>query len=305
MSLAAQRRCESCGRPLGSTSRPDRRYCGAACRQAGYERRRRAARASSDDTVTAVEPAPALLAELEAAVERATDEMRLVATVAAAAPTNWRAAAWLLSRRWPERWELDLYIGGQLTRGTRTKPARVVSRKSGAEPYTTLILPALEDELTRRLEAELADGRGQPDDFVLAMPRTGRPPHQRTLTDAVKAAATSAGLGHVTPQMLRRSFASIAARRVPDPAEAAHMTGHSLDVWVRHYVGRFGADARADARQRLLDAGLGIVEAAHRPADTALPLRCHFRRDDADSATSAYAKTSVFAATSSNRGAEI
>jgi integrase len=158
--------------------------------------------------------------------------------------------------------EGDLYVSGQLTRGTRTKPARVVGRKSGAEPYTTVILPALEHELTRRLEAELADGRGQPDDFVLVMPRTGRPPHQRTLTDAVEAAATSAGLGHVTPQMLRRSFASIAARRIPDPAEAAHMTGHSLDVWVRHYVGRFGADARADARRRLLDAGLGTVEAA-------------------------------------------
>lgn len=53
--------------------------------------------------------------------------------------------------------------------------------------------------------------------------------------------AWMAVLGHVTPQTLRRSFASIAARRIPDPAEAAHMTGHSLDVWVRHYVGRFGA----------------------------------------------------------------
>jgi hypothetical protein len=98
MSVVAQRRCESCGRPLGWTSRPDRRYCGAACRQRAYDERRRAARKP------AVEPAPALLAELEAAVERATDEMRLVAIVAAAAPTNWRAAAWLLSRRWPERW---------------------------------------------------------------------------------------------------------------------------------------------------------------------------------------------------------
>jgi hypothetical protein len=38
------------------------------------------------------------------------------------------------------------------------------------------------------------------------------------------------------------------------------MTGHSLDVWVRHYVGRFGSDAREDARQRLLDGGLGARE---------------------------------------------
>ena len=31
------------------------------------------------------------------------------------------------------------------------------------------------------------------------------------------------------------------------------MTGHSLDVWVRHYVGRFGSDARENARNRLLE----------------------------------------------------
>jgi hypothetical protein len=73
----------------------------------------------------------------------------------------------------------------------------------------------------------------------------------------------AAGLGHVTPQALRRSFASIAARRVPDGRSRAY-DRHSLDVWVRHYVGRFGADARADARRRLLDAGLGTVEAAPR-----------------------------------------
>ena len=33
------------------------------------------------------------------------------------------------------------------------------------------------------------------------------------------------------------------------------MTGHSLDVWVRHYVGRFGSDARENARKRLLEGG--------------------------------------------------
>jgi hypothetical protein len=35
------------------------------------------------------------------------------------------------------------------------------------------------------------------------------------------------------------------------------MTGHSLDVRVRHYVGRFGP--AKDARARLLDAGLGGI----------------------------------------------
>ena len=79
--------------------------------------------------------------------------------------------------------ELELQVSGQLTRATREKPARVVPRKHDAPAYSTLILPALEAELTRRLEAELADRRGLEDDFVTAMPRTGLPPyrgHSRT-----------------------------------------------------------------------------------------------------------------------------
>ena len=157
--------------------------------------------------------------------------------------------------------ELDLRVAGQWTRAKRHgSPARIKARKSGREPYTTTILPALEAELTRRLRAELAAGRGQAGDFVCAMPRTGRPPHQRNLTGAVVDAAEAAGSGYITPQDLRRSFATIAARRIPDPAEAAYMTGHSLDTWVRHYVGRGGPAQRADARARLLEGGLGAVE---------------------------------------------
>ena len=77
---------------------------------------------------------------------------------------------------------------------------------------------------------------------------------------AVKQAALDAGLADVTCQMLRRSFASIAARRIPDPTEASSLTGHSLDVWVRHHVGRFGPEARAEARERLLADGLGAAD---------------------------------------------
>jgi hypothetical protein len=104
MTVAVERCCESCGRPLGSTSRPDRKFCGHACRQAGYHRRRRAAVPKSAAGEPAVEPCPAQLAELERVLERATSEVVLVGIVAKAASTNWRAAAWLLSRRWPERW---------------------------------------------------------------------------------------------------------------------------------------------------------------------------------------------------------
>jgi integrase len=157
--------------------------------------------------------------------------------------------------------EGEIQVAGQLTRGKLTRPAKHVPRKSGADPYSALLLPALERELTRRLEAELAAGRGQADHYVCAMPRTGRPPHQRTLSGAVAAAAEAAGLPRTTSHDLRRSVASIAARDIRDPAEAASMTGHSLDVWVRYYVGRFGPERRADARARLIEGGLGAVDA--------------------------------------------
>ena len=44
--------------------------------------------------------------EQEAALAAATSEPRLLALVAREAPTNWRAAAWMLERRYPERWGL-------------------------------------------------------------------------------------------------------------------------------------------------------------------------------------------------------
>jgi hypothetical protein len=165
--------------------------------------------------------------------------------------------------------ELELHVSGQMSRGTRDRPAYFMPRKHDGESYSRLILPALEAELTRRLRAELAEGRGRAEDFVLAMPRTGRPPHQRNLQQAVIDAALSAGLGHVSPQTLRRSFASIAARRIPDPAEAAHMTGHSLDTWVRH-LRRSLRSRRASGRAETPPRRWPWSARSRRSADTAL-----------------------------------
>ena len=116
--MSVVRRCEACSEPLPALARSNRRYCDAACRRRAHERRHQ----------PPIEPelAPVVpITEtngLTEAVERATEETRLVAIVAAEARRSWRAAAWVLERRYPERWaairrkppeELELAVGGE------------------------------------------------------------------------------------------------------------------------------------------------------------------------------------------------
>jgi hypothetical protein len=96
-------KCEHCGDPLPAFSRRNRRFCDARCRRRAFEQRH--------GTVTAPavpELAPVVPIHDEAHVRellaRVLAEERLVAHVAAAAKTNWRAAAFLLERHYPERW---------------------------------------------------------------------------------------------------------------------------------------------------------------------------------------------------------
>jgi integrase len=155
--------------------------------------------------------------------------------------------------------DLELRISGQLTRATRTMPAKIIPRKNDGPAFEALIFPALERVLVNHLSAEQAAGRGRDEDFVLAT-RTGRPQAQANLGVAVTDAAESAGLPRVTPHDLRRSYCSLAARRGVDPVQAARMTGHALDTWTRHYAGDYGKPQRDEARQRMLEHGFGTAE---------------------------------------------
>jgi predicted nucleic acid-binding Zn ribbon protein len=83
-----ERRCEQCGNALPARSRRDRRFCSDRCRMSAYSARQRAAVA----TVVTLPPSEELR------------EHELVRAVARAADANWRAAAWLLERKWPDRW---------------------------------------------------------------------------------------------------------------------------------------------------------------------------------------------------------
>ncbi len=129
------------------------------------------------------------------------------------------------------------------------------------------------------LERELAAGRGRPGDLVLCT-RNGQPHSQRNLAQrGVGKAAEQAGLRHVTPQDLRRSFCSLSGRRGVDPVEAPQMTGHSPEVWARLYARSFGKAQRDEARQKMLAHGFGEPPPPASPTSrtgpvvTAMPFR--------------------------------
>jgi hypothetical protein len=112
-------KCEACGDELPALARRNQRFCDAACRRRAYEERH---------APTAPELAPVLSLgddqHTREVLDRVLAEPRLIAQVAAAARTQWRAAAFLLERRYPERWapvrpkaELDVPTVGAVDAG--------------------------------------------------------------------------------------------------------------------------------------------------------------------------------------------
>jgi hypothetical protein len=95
-------KCEACGDELPATARRNRRYCDARCRRRAYEERHAATVAELEP----VSPVGDITSDehLQELLGRVIAEERLVALVAAGAKSNWRAAAWILERRYPERW---------------------------------------------------------------------------------------------------------------------------------------------------------------------------------------------------------
>jgi hypothetical protein len=78
-------------------------YCDIRCRKAAHRRRQREREAPELRQLS--EPAPAQPLTRDALFEEALSEERLAIYVAASAKSSWKAAAWLLEHRYPERWE--------------------------------------------------------------------------------------------------------------------------------------------------------------------------------------------------------
>jgi hypothetical protein len=107
-----ERVCDDCGVALPVPSSPKRRYCSNACRQRARRRRQLGERVA-DLIVDGLPDDLELLSE-----------PRLVRMVALAGQTEWRAAAWLLERLYPERF------------GRRTGKAAAAADDGTLDPFT-------------------------------------------------------------------------------------------------------------------------------------------------------------------------
>jgi hypothetical protein len=92
-------KCEACGEELPALARRNKRYCDARCRRRAFEERH----APAGPELAPVVPIGGD-EQVQELLARVLAEERLIALVAAAAKTNWRAAAFLLERHYPERW---------------------------------------------------------------------------------------------------------------------------------------------------------------------------------------------------------
>jgi integrase len=148
---------------------------------------------------------------------------------------------------------IDAELGLQLARLRAGETPRIVPPKSRRSVRTVPLLPRLQEALE-----DLYDGE---DDaaFVLRT-RTGTPLSRHNAARAIRTAATDAGLGHVTPHVLRRTTGTaLSEARVPEAAAAAIM-GHSLEVFHGTYVkAHRDATERDRARAALLEVGLGVA----------------------------------------------
>ena len=166
-------------------------------------------------------------------------------------------------------WRAISTLAGSSPLGRDDRPARRVEllKTEASERYVP-IFPAVERELARLRDAEEQAGRGRDDDLVFCTSdRTAALAAERRAVD--HEAATAAGLGKLGPHDLRRSFCSLAGRRGVDPVEAAQITGHSPEVWARHYARSFGKAQREEARRRMLAHGFGASKS--KPVPTAVP----------------------------------
>lgn len=150
--------------------------------------------------------------------------------------------------------ERVLQVRGQLAPQKAGEPPRIVPPKSQRGYRTVPLLPRMQ----AALEALYA---GEDDAAFVLRTRRGTPLSQRNAGRSIEKAGQEAGVGHVTPHVLRRSYGTaLSEARTVAPAAAAAMMGHSLEVFHGTYVKAHRDELERDlARQALVELGLGVT----------------------------------------------
>ena len=118
--------------------------------------------------------------------------------------------------------EGTISVEGQLARDG----AAIVPTKSAAGVRTIPLTPRALARLEALYTHERGRGLGHEDDFVFTV-RRGGPLDRHNVRRIIRNAAAAAGVGHVTPQVLRRSVATAYAEATVPGHIAASITGHS------------------------------------------------------------------------------
>jgi integrase len=153
-------------------------------------------------------------------------------------------------------------VRAQLAKHSRGETPRRTSRlKSKASRREVPLVERAAEALRAQYERERKAGRGEDGDWVFAT-ASGRPIDRHRLRTATINAATKARLGHVTPQVLRRSVATATAHAKLPVVVASALTGHSPQVYDKHYAKPFrDAEERAKVRESLASIGFGTATA--------------------------------------------
>jgi integrase len=162
----------------------------------------------------------------------------------------------LLGLRWQDI-DFDagtIHVRHQLSRATKTNPARVVPLKTDAGERHIDIAPALARELAKH---SLASRHSKPEDFVFAT-ETGKPLYYRNASArGLDKAADSAGLNPEGAQRLsfhdlRHTAISHLIRANADPVTVSRFAGHSkVSTTLDLYVGEFEKRKVNDSGVRL------------------------------------------------------
>jgi integrase len=147
-----------------------------------------------------------------------------------------------------------LDVRGQLAPLRAGESPAIVPPKSRRSYRTVPLLPRLQ----AALEALYA---GEDDAEFVLRTRRGTPLSQRNAGRSIEKAGDEAGLGRVTPHVLRRSYGTaLSEAHEVSPASAANMMGHSLEVFHGSYVKAHRDELeRERAREALVRLGLGVV----------------------------------------------